>query len=201
MLIAGNSDEKLVRRHEIALGIGLPWSSEDNLFNVPQDVSVSPNYVFTVLYYYNINEHMAVGGHVYGYNESVEGVIVTDASGMRRILDFDLNSNNIGGRARWTFTRKWVQPYSFLGLSLTRAGLESDPTGRLLSTGIALTGGSGATVNAGSRFALSLEGMVSLGTANWEQRPFANSSGEEFDPSMFGILAVVSFLWGHLPVD
>jgi hypothetical protein len=59
-----------------------------------------------------------------------------------------------------------------------------------------LCGGAGASLKLGESFALSLEALASLGSANWKQKPFLNSSGREFNPSLLSLTLNLSYMWG-----
>jgi hypothetical protein len=59
-----------------------------------------------------------------------------------------------------------------------------------------LCGGASASLKLGESFALSLEALASLGSANWKQKPFLNSSGREFNPSLIALTLNLSYLWG-----
>ena len=75
--------------------------------------------------------------------------------------------------------------------------VQSDQTGTLSQSGFALGGGVGVIWMVGDAVGISLEGLGNFGDAKWKQPPFQNSTGTDFDPSMFAIVAGVSYFWGE----
>ena len=63
-------------------------------------------------------------------------------------------------------------------------------------SGVSGVVGPGAFLRLGKKFMLSAELFASFGTANWEQEPFTNSNGKEFDPSLYGGTVNIGFAWG-----
>jgi hypothetical protein len=181
--------------HEAGIGLGASGTAENDVFNIESDYDVGNVVSINLLYYYNLNENMALGGHVFGYFKTLKDLtfVTPDETATE---DVDLNTYNIGGRFRYTFGRGAVQPYAFGGLSFSNGEIDSKFAGTLQFYGLSGVAGVGANLMNTDRFALAVEGVANFGFAAWEQKPFINSSGDEFDPSMFGGFVNFFYLWG-----
>ena len=181
--------------HEVWIGFGGAASGEKNIFNTPTDLESSPDVVTTLMYTKNFDANKALALHLYGGTETTAKVTLTSSSGTID-TDFDLSTFNIGARYRHTFSRGTISPYLFGGASYVFGSISSSPTGELNFSGVSGIVGPGASLRLGKSFMLSAELFASFGTANWEQEPFTNSTGKEFDPSLYGGTVNIGFAWG-----
>ena len=91
-------------------------------------------------------------------------------------------------RARATWLNDAVRTARLVGLLMERA-----TTGKPRTTN---TGGRrGADL--GRHFDVVLEGMGSMGTAQWKSQPFTNSTGSDFNPSMVAGTLGFRYAWGE----
>src|SRR5262249_5720509 len=111
---------------------------------------------------------------------------------------FDLYTYNMGVRYRHTIMRGRLSPYAFVGASWAFGSVEASITGSLKYTGFSACVGPGATLALGQHLLVSAELFGSFGTANWEQKPFSNSTGDEFNPGLVGGTVNVGIAWGRL---
>ena len=182
--------------HEVWFGIGGGSSPEKRIFNVPSDLQSSPDAVISFGYMKNLDGRKAIGIHLYGGSETTPAVTLTGPSGTIS-TGFDLNTFNLGVRYRHTFLRGGIAPYGFMGASAAYGSVESPATGTLVYKGFSGCLGPGAAVELGRRFMLSAELFASFGSAQWNTRPFANSSDDAFDPSLLGGTLNISLVWGR----
>ncbi|MFQ5601233.1 MAG: outer membrane beta-barrel protein [Candidatus Krumholzibacteriia bacterium] len=192
--LAAQSGDSFVPFHEIAFGLGWCGSTENDVFNV-DGVGVGSSVTLGFAYYYNASRAIAVGFHIYGYPESLGDVVLEHFEGGFRTVDFDLRIYTFGPRVRWTFVRgSTFSPYAYAGIGLTDGKVDGGTFGSLQLDGWSVVGGVGSTLITSSHFTLSIEGILSSGRADWDEPPFRNSAGDDFDPSMFGILVNLAFL-------
>ena len=183
-------------RHEIALGLGGGMTFEDNAFNIPDGVKASPELGINMGYLYNFDRRFAVGAHIYGYIQTITDIEVVDEAGDVLTDKIELNVSNLGVRGRWLFTDGRVQPYGLLVANYATGILKNDVLGNLYFHGVSGGGGLGALVKLGTHTALSVEGVAAFGFADWTERPFRNSAGTDFDPSMIGFFLNIVHRWG-----
>jgi len=184
-------------RHEIWVGFGGGTSPEKSVFNVPDDLASEPEVLISFGYLYNINAGDAVGFHVYGGSETLPAVSVLPPGATTPVpYAFDLDTYNFGVRLRHTFTRKTVSPYIWAGVSVANGTLSNADTGDLDYSGYSVVAGPGVLIQIGRKFLMSVEGIASFGGANWKTDPFANSESRDFNPSLLGATANLSFGWG-----
>ena len=187
-------------RHELWFGLGGGTSSEQNVFNVPDDLESHPELLLSLGYLRNLDARHAVGLHLYGGTETWPPFSVQGPSGAQA-ASFELDSYNFGARYRFTFSRGKVEPYTFVGFSAATGVIESSATGSLHYNGWSACAGPGISVRLGRNFKLSAEGVASFGGANWESDPLPNSSSRSFDPSLLGGTANLSLVWGGPPAS
>ncbi len=184
--------------HEVWIGIGGAASFEKNIFNVPDDIKSSPDDTGSLLYMFNLDSRRAIGIHIYGGDETTPEALLLTPSGGTLPVKFDLTTFNIGVRGRYTFSRGTFAPYAFVGASWANGTIESGPTGSLDFNGVSGCVGAGVNFALSRHFLLGAEGIGSFGTASWKQRPFSNSSGNHFNPSIAGGTVNLGFAWGEL---
>ena len=183
------------KRHEVSLGFGGATSFEKNVFNVPDDAKASPEIEGNMAYYYHLGEQYALGFHIYGFVQSKIHFMVSQNSIISKV-NLDLSSFNLGLQGRYFFSIQRFSPYVFAGLNMVSGSVTSKETGTLNHTGFSFCGGTGVSLKLGESFALSLEAIASLGSASWKQKPFLNSNGREFNPSLLSLTLNLSYLWG-----
>jgi hypothetical protein len=183
------------KQHEVILGFGVAKSFEKNVFNVPDDVKGSPDIEINMAYFYHLSEQFAVGCHLYGFVQSKIPFMVSQNGNISKI-NLDLSSLNLGMQGRYFLSSQRFSPFVFAGINLVSGSVTGKEAGTLNHTGFSFCGGTGATLKLGESFALSLEALASLGSANWKQKPFLNSSGREFNPSLLSLTLNLSYMWG-----
>ena len=183
-------------KHEIAFGAGLGRSFEDGVLNIPDDFSSSPGAAVSLGYYRNLDDRNALGVHLYGWAEESPILLVTDQAGTH-FTTFGLVTYNLGLRYRRTLARGRTTPYVYGGLGWAFGWSESDPTGKFSYDGFSGCAGAGVAHALGRHFDVVLEGMGSIGTAQWKTQPFVNSTGTDFDPSMVAGTLGFRYVWGE----
>jgi hypothetical protein len=98
---------------------------------------------------------------------------------------------------RYFFSIQRFSPYVFAGLNMVSGSVTSKETGTLNHTGFSFCGGTGVSLKLGESFALSRETIAFLGSASWKQKPFLNSNGREFNPSLLSLTLNLSYLLGN----
>jgi len=185
---------KTFSNHELFFGLGNGASFEGDVFNVPNDVDGSPDLAINFGYNYNINNQWALGLHIYGFAKTFD-YLVGDQFGNVYKINFTLDTYNTGAKLKYYFKRGKFQPYSFFVLSLASGSAKSD-SGKISYSGFSTGGGFGALYQFTTHFGMSADGILSIGTAKWKQKPFINSSSNDFNPGLFTFLINVLFLWG-----
>ena len=184
--------------HEVWFGLGGASSPEKDIFNVPNDLESKPELVLNLSYMHNLDAQKAFGIHLYGATETTPTVTVVDESGSPQNTTFDLYTYNLGVRYRHTFMRGSLSPYAFVGAGWAFGTVEASITGSLKYTGFSACVGPGAVYAFGGNFRVSAELFGSFGSATWEQKPFGNSTGDEFNPGLLGGTLNLGLAWGAL---
>ncbi len=185
-------------RHEIGFGIGVAFPFEKDPLNVPVEEKVSPSLALGLLYRYHISTTFSVGLQMIGYaGRTPTYAVQKEGESTSKNLSFSLTSFNIGLQVRYTLTETPVRPYALAMVNFVSGSLQNDETGTLSNSGFSAGGGVGIAWMVSPQVAISLEGDGLFGNATWKQKPFVNSTGSEYDPSMFGLLLSVSYFWGE----
>ncbi len=185
-------------RNEISLGLGVAMPSEQDPLNVPGEEKLSSSFAFSFLYRYHMNGRFAIGVHMYGYDCKTPTYAVQKiGETATQNLSFTLVSLNLGAQIRYTFLDGTFKPYVYAMVNYVGGSVQNDQTGTLNQSGFSAGGGAGVAWMISDNFALSLEGLASFGNANWKQKPFENSTGTGYDPSMVGVLLYISYFWGE----
>ncbi len=193
----GLAQESTYLRNEITLGFGIGSSPEKNIFNLPSgDVQGSPEIAIYFAYNYSLDERFAIGFQGYGYVQTISNVAIIDGSGSMRSVSFDLSPISVGIQGRYLLSSGTIQPYMFGMVNLAAGSLENNEFGTLSMLGFTAGGGAGLRIFAGESVTIALQGIASLGTANFKEKPFLNSTGKEFNPGFFGLTLNVAYLWG-----
>lgn len=181
-------------KHEVFFGLGWAKSYEKDIFNLSPDTKASPDLAINFSYLYHVDQHFGFGCHFYGFTLTTPSFIVTTNQGTKETT-FDIAALNLGVQGRYTFMTGWLEPYVYVTLNLASGSTESKVTGSLEYNGYSFGGGAGVNKRLSKQVYASLEVISSYGDANWKQKPFTNSSGKEFDPSMTAIVMNVSYRW------
>lgn len=192
--VAAQDSIPTLMRNEISFGLGAAYSPEKDLFNVPNDVAAGTNVGISITYLQNLNDRVALGVNIYGYFKSIDNAMLTTSGGTKEYT-LSVSTFNLGVECRYFFSRDKIRPYGLLLLSYSTGSLSNSELGSLRLSGISGGGGIGADISLGQHWALALEGIASFGTAKWEQPPFTNSTGDDFNPTMYVGLVRVSYLW------
>ncbi|MBL7995045.1 outer membrane beta-barrel protein [bacterium] len=182
-----------LHRNEVFFGLGWAKSYEKSIFNLSPDAKSSPELAINIAYLYHVKEHLAVGLHIYGFSETTPKYNVDGDN-----VTFDLSAFNLGVQARYIFMRGSIEPYGYLALNLASGSAENKKSGTLNYNGFSYGGGVGLNKKITDKVYASLEALTSLGSANWKQRPFINSTGKKFNPAMTAVVANISYRWGAM---
>lgn len=194
--VAAQDTTRAYNKYEFILGVGDAESFETGVFNVPNDVKFSPDFAFNLAFRYYFNERFALGMHIYGPYETISDYGIVDDEGNFTKAEFTLGVFNFGMQVKWISSPGRIYPYGLLVLNYTEAMLNNPEIGEVGSVGFSFGGGGGLCFGVSNHVAISLEAIISFGIAHWEKKPFVNSTGTEFNPSMAGITVNVSYLWG-----
>ncbi|MDI6803162.1 MAG: hypothetical protein QME58_04860 [Bacteroidota bacterium] len=199
ILFAQTTDEFKI--HQVEFGLGGAKSFEKNPFNLTSgETDVSPDVAINFGYYYHHTEDIALCFRMYGFVASTPKYVVTTVDGRTLETEFDISLFNIGIGGKYIFSRGRIQPYGFLLLNLVSGTMESSSDkslGTLNLIGFSFGGGAGVNYMISQNIGISIEATGSSGLANWKQKPFINSTGKDFNPSMLGILLNASYYFGN----
>jgi hypothetical protein len=184
------------RPHEITVGAGEATSWEKNVFNLPSDFASEPKAFYHLAYRHNVGPRLAWGLHVYGTEERVGDYVIEDPTTGARAMSFDLTTFNYGVHARWSFRETNPRVYVTTEVSGTQGYATAGNT-ELEYEGFSLGAGPGVQWVFGRRIGLAVEGIASFGDAQWKHTPFANSTSRDFNPSVAGVFASLSYHWGE----
>lgn len=187
---------RLYIANEVSIGLGAAFPAEKDPFNIPGEPRIPTSPGINLGYRRYIQERVALGVRLYGYYNKLSNYFVTFPNSSTPVqADFTINTITIAFEGTMLFGRRPLQPYAFLMLGYVTGTLENDQAGSLGLNGVAGGGGVGIRAAVSHKVAIALEGMASFGTASWKQKPFTNSSGDKFNPSMFVALATVLIGW------
>lgn len=180
---------------EVSFGFGYANGFEKHVFNVPSDVAVNSATGINLNYCYYFNSNMAAGIRLIGYYKELPDYILTDPEGNMKKVKYKLFNSAADGEFRYVFSRGEVEPYGFLLIGLSEGNV-SEEDDELSFNGFNAGFGAGYKIAIGNNWRLSIEAFGIFGTSNWEEKPFLNSSDNDFNPSMAGILLNVSYVFG-----
>ena len=190
-------NQELMQPHEFTLAFGTASSSEKSAFNLPaNDIRVSPSFSFYLGYYYSFTEQIAVGSHIIGYSQTIKGVGVTDASNNFKIVSFDFLPYNIGLQGRYLLLTGTAQPFLSAMINFVGGSLQNNEYGTLTIFGFTAGGTAGVRIFLFESVTISVQGFASFGSASFKDKPFLNSVGKDFDPSMTGVILGAAYHWG-----
>ncbi len=196
-LSAQEIEQEIVRPHAFILAFGTASTTEGSVFNVPAaDVPASPDLSIYLGYFYSLSEHLALGTHLLGYSQTINNVLIIDASSTSKVVSFDLFPYNVGIQARYLFLTGSVQPFVSAMGNIVLGTLANDQYGTLTLFGFSAGGIAGARVFLFDSVSLSIQGYATFGTSSFKQKPFQNSVDDDFDPSMAGVIFGVAYHWG-----
>lgn len=183
-------------RNEFLLGVGAAFPGEQHPLNTAGEARVPTSVGVNLAYLYRVTPEWGIGLRMVGYFVKTPSYTVQLAGeSFTRDLAFTLTSINIGGEVRYSFTREGAVPYAFGIVNYVGGSVQNDVMGTLNSNGFSGGVGVGVSLPVGGQFSLGFEGVASFGTAKWKQKPFENSSGTAYDPSMFGLFVNASYRW------
>lgn len=199
ILFAQTTDE--FKKHQLEFGLGGAKSFEKNPFNLTTgETEVSPDIAINFGYYFHYTEDIALCFRIDGFVASTPKYVVFTADGRTLETEFDISLFNIGVGGKYYFSKGNLQPYGFLLLNLVSGTMESSSDkslGTLNLIGFNFGGGAGVNYMITQNIGISLEATGSFGFANWKQKPFVNSTGKDFNPSMLGFFLNVSYYFGN----
>jgi hypothetical protein len=132
-----------------------------------------------------------VGVHLHGYSQTFHEYVSGSGGPVR--VKFGLETYNQALRVQHFFARGRLQPYAYAqaGLANGQSTLEGDA---VKYAGASFGGGAGALLALTRYFGISVDGILSQGTAKWKDEPFPSSSGRGFDPSYWAVTVGVAGL-------
>jgi TolB-like protein len=185
-------------RHEVSMGFGGGGTTEEDIFKAPIKVKTSPEIMNTASYRYNLSENLAVGAHVTGFTQTINDIPITDTStGTPKNVNFDLSCIHFGIEGRWILLRGLFEPYCFIGLNTIIGSLTNKDLGDLAMSGFSGGGGIGTRIAFTKNWIGSIEFFGYFGKAKWNKKVFVNSTGDGFDPALYGVLITASYQWGR----
>jgi hypothetical protein len=182
-------DAPRLRRHQLMLGIGTGAAFEKDIFNVGESAdpaAARPEPAYDFAYAYNLNANWAVGVHLRGYTHGFHDYVSAEGGPAR--VKFTLDTYNQALRIQRFFSRDRLQPYAYVeaGLANGQAQGEGD---KLEYSGASVGAGGGVVLTLTRFLAIYADGVLSLGAAKWESKPFANSTSRDFNPSYGAVTA------------
>ena len=195
LFISGNTFSQdttaVYYRHELTLGGGYIYGFEKDIFNISDDDGINSAAGLNLNYCYSFSSELSAGVRLFGYIKSLPGYNVINQSGISEEVDFVMKMFNYFGEFRYTFKRGSIEPYCFIsgGAAL---GTVTGNNEKLKASGFSIGAGAGIKIDLGNKIKFSAELIGTLGSAKWESRPFINSSGDKYNPSMFCIFIGIS---------
>jgi len=196
-LSAQDIEQETLRPHEFILAFGTASSAEGSVFNLPaDDVHASPDFSFYLGYYYSLSERLAVGGHFFGYSQTINDVGIIDASSTFKIVSFNLAPMHLGLQVRYMLMTGSVEPFVSAMANIVVGSLENKEYGTLTMFGYGAGGTAGVRVYIFDSVTFSIHGYGAFGSASFKKNPFLNSVGKDFNPSMAGVIFGLAYHWG-----
>lgn len=184
---AEETDLPWFRHHHIQLGIGTGAAFEKDVFNVggsAKTTAARPEPAYDFAYAYNLNANWAVGLHLRGYSYGFHDYVSAEGGPAR--VKFTLDTYNQALRVQRFFTRDRLQPYAYVEAGLANGQVEGEGD-KLKYSGASVGGGAGALLVLTRLLGVYADGVLSLGGARWEDKPFENSASRNFDPSYWAV--------------
>ncbi len=197
LIIAQDEEPPPQRRHEVSFGVGVAFPFEKDPLNIAGEEKVPPCTAISFLYRYHINTRFSAGLQLVGYTWKTPPYIVESSESITQNLSFTLVSVDFGVHVRYAFLDGPLRPYTYVMINYVGGSVENGQTGTLNQSGFAVGGGVGITWMVIDAFGLSFEGLGNFGSAKWKQKPFSNSTGSDYDPSMVALLISASYYWGE----
>lgn len=182
-------------KHELTFGAGYVNGFEKHVFNVPNDIGIKSAIGLNINYCYYFDKQLGFGIRAFGYFKALPDFSVMYSNGTIENIKYEINAYNFDGEFRYVFNRGNFEPYGFL-LAGTSLGEVSANNDKLSFNGFNIGAGAGLKFNIGERWKLSTELIGSFGGASWETKPFLNSTSDEYNPTMAGVFANISYLFG-----
>lgn len=183
-------------KNEISLGLGAAYPTEKDPLNVPGEPAIPTSFGLNIGYRHFFNEHLALGMRMYGYVSKLKDYyVVKENSTEPTRADFDFSAANISVEGLMLFGQRPVQPYVFVLFGYSTGSLRHDEFGSLTINGVSGGGGAGLRVAVSNSVSIFIEGIGSLGTGAWKQKPFTNSLSDKFNPTVMMALAGIDIAW------
>jgi hypothetical protein len=183
--------------HDFSFGVGYAYGFEKDVFNVPQDAGINSAPAINLNYLYFLNPNVGIGARAFGFVKTLPEYTVISPTGKQEKIKYELLDYNFDAEFRYAFHRGVVEPYGFLLLGLA-SGTVTHEEEKLSFTGFNAGAGAGLRIPFAKRWRISIELYGTVGSAKWEMKPFLNSTGDDFNPSMAGVLLNFSYLWGYV---
>ena len=182
--------------HEISFGVGVNFPNEDSPLNVVGERELPSRFVGNGAYRVYLTELVAVGVRGAITSSKLNDYVVQKSgSSTTENINFSLTTLNAGLESQiYLSSRGQIRPYLTLQLLYCENSLTASNYGSLENQGFLAGGGLGIRVKITESILLSAEGFGLFGSANWKQKPFNNSSSDEFNPSSIRALFNVAFL-------
>lgn len=189
---AAGNPSPYFRTHQIVVGGGDGGTFEKDIFNTRASGTsdaAQTDPAMRIGYNFNLNDRWAIGVLMHGYAHEFSEYVTTSDGEVK--VDFKLNTYNRGITVQHYFSRGRVQPYVYgiagLATGTITAKADGQDESDLDYDGFSFGGGGGALLVVAKYFGISVDGVVSLGSAEWEEQPFTNSSGKDFTPSYWAL--------------
>jgi len=181
---------------EVSFGVGFATGIEKHVFNAPyDDEAVNSALGLNLNNCYFFNNSMGIGFRFIGYYKKLHELTLTDPHGNQTKVKYDLVNLAVDGEFKWIFNQGKIEPYGFLLMGLS-AGSIIDGDDELYFSGLNAGIGAGLRIPIDRDWGISVEIFGILGTAEWDEKPFLNSRGVDFNPSTVGILLNLSHMFG-----
>jgi hypothetical protein len=184
---------------EVSLGIGITSPSESNPFNISNEPELSTSFGGNAGIRWPIGDMMFVGlrGFLTVQNLSNYQVQQTGSTTIKT-LDFRLTSYMFAVDTKiYLIDSRYVEPYLLIAIAYAAGSISNGDYGNLSYQGFTAGGGLGIRVAITKTIGVSVDVIHLAGKGNWKNKPFNNSSSNEYDPSRTWISANISFSVGH----
>ncbi len=195
--IARASSDYFPPRYEVALGVGGVKAFENDIFNVTPDYASKPGPFVDLRVRENLNGPWAFGVHIQVTGEKT-GLYSVVPVGFGSPVDerFDLTLFHVGVDTRYMLIQGPLQPYLEAGISYVGGSADASALGTLSLSGYSIEGGPGAMYLFNRNVALAVEGVFAAGAAQWDRRPFVNSTNRDYNPSLASVAGMFVYRWG-----
>jgi hypothetical protein len=181
---------------EVSFGVGFANGTEKHVFNIPNDEAVNSVLGLNLNNCYFFDNAMGIGFRFVGYYKKLQELTLTDLHGNQKRVKYDLVNLAADGEFKCIFTQGKIKPYGFFLMGYSTGSISSGDD-KLYFSGLNAGIGAGLRIPIDRNWGISVEIFGIMGTAEWEEKPFLNSKGVDFNPSMVGILLNLSHVFGR----